>query len=183
MGKTFESIDQPLRSWIAKQHVFFVATAPSGDEGHINCSPKGLDTFRVLGPSEVAYLDFTGSGVETIAHLKQNGRIVIMFCAFDGPPKIVRLHGRGTAIEPSDARFASLAAHFPRSDEFSVRSIIHVAVERVSDSCGYAVPRLKFERDRDQLDLWSERKGPDGIVEYQRTRNAESIDGIPALTR
>ena len=181
MGKLFPSIDDPLRSWIAKQHLFFVATAPSGEDGHINCSPKGLDTFRVLGPNEVAYLDYTGSGVETIAHLRQNGRIVILFCAFEGPPKIVRLHGRGEAVEPGSGEFARLAPAFGGAEHFAVRSIIRIDVDRISDSCGYGVPRMRFEGDRNQLELWAEKKGPDSIRTYQATKNAESIDGIDGL--
>lgn len=103
MGKLYDTLDVPLQTFLSAQHLFFVSTAPSGDDGHVNCSPKGLDTFRILGPNTVAYLDFVGSGVETIAHLRQNGRIVLMFCAFEGPPRIVRLHGKGTVIEPQDS--------------------------------------------------------------------------------
>ncbi len=183
MGKLFPAIDDSLRNWIAKQHLFFVATAPSGDDGHVNCSPKGLDTFRVLGPNEAAYLDYTGSGIETIAHLRQNGRIVILFCAFEGPPKIVRLHGRGSVAEAGSAEFARLAPHFDGADNFAVRSIIRIEVDRISDSCGFGVPRFRFEGDRNQLELWAEKKGPDGIRTYHAAKNAESIDGIEGLRR
>jgi hypothetical protein len=179
MGQLFAEIDATLRQFVERQHVFFVATAPSGDNGHVNCSPKGLDTLRVIGPTTIAYLDYVGSGAETIAHLRENGRIVVMFCAFAGPPKIVRLHGRGEVVEPGDTDFAPLLALF--QPNIGVRSIIRVAIERIADSCGYGVPRLRFESERTQLPAWAERKGEDGLREYQLTRNAESIDGLPAL--
>lgn len=181
MGRTYEEIDDRLARFLGRQHVFFVATAPSGHDGHVNLSPKGLDgTFAVLDPKTVAYLDLTGSGVETIAHLRENGRIVVMFCAFDGPPRIVRLHGRGEAVPAVDARFSDLAGRFPARP--GIRSVIVVSVERISDSCGYGVPLMRFESERDQLDRWAERKGPDGIARYQATKNAESIDGLPGLS-
>ncbi|HUR24304.1 MAG TPA: pyridoxamine 5'-phosphate oxidase family protein [Acidimicrobiales bacterium] len=178
MGRTYDEVDERLSDFLGRQHVFFVATAPSGSGGHVNLSPKGLHgTFSVLDPDTVAYLDLTGSGVETIAHLRDNGRIVIMFCAFDGPPRIVRLHGRGEAVLADDPRFGDLAANFPTRP--GIRSVILVRVERISDSCGYGVPLMRFEAERDQLDRWAERKGPQGIVEYHATRNSESIDGLP----
>lgn len=180
MGKLFPTIDDRLRAFIEAQQLFFVATAPSGDEGHVNCSPKGLDTFRILGPTTVAYLDFTGSGVETIAHVRQNGRIVIMFCAFAGPPKIVRLHGRAAVVEPNDAEFAALAAHFGEIP-YGTRSIIRIDVTRISDSCGYGVPLMTFERQREQLPAWASRKSEEEMREYQRKKNGESIDGITGL--
>jgi hypothetical protein len=179
MGKVYEIIDARLQDFIAKQQVFFVATAPLAERGHINLSPKGLDSFRVLGPRRVAYLDLTGSGVETIAHLRENGRIVLMFCAFDGPPNIARLHGRGEAIEPGDPRFESLAAKFPSAP--GVRSVIQVRVERASDSCGYGVPLFEYRRERSALGAWAEKKGPDGVRRYQEEKNAASIDGLPGL--
>lgn len=180
MGRTYEAIDERLSRFLNRQHVFFVGTAPSGSEGHVNVSPKGLDgTFAVLDPNTVAYLDLTGSGVETIAHLRDNGRIVIMFCAFEGPPRIVRLHGRGEVVLPADPRFEELAARF--SAHAGVRAVIVVGVELVADSCGYAVPRMKFVSERDQLDRWAERKGEDGIARYQATKNVRSIDGLPGL--
>ena len=181
MGKLFDEIDDRLREFIAAQRLFFVATAPSGDGGHVNCSPKGLDTFRVLGPRSVAYLDFAGSGVETIAHLRENGRIVVMFCAFDGPPRIVRLHGRGSSVEPGDAEFAALRAQFPAAA--GVRAVIRVEVARIGDSCGYGVPRYAYVEERDQLAAWAERKGEAAIEDYKREKNAASIDGIPGLRR
>ena len=181
MGKLYDVLDDRLRSFIAAQHVFFVATAPSGDDGHINCSPKGLDTLRVLGPATIAYLDYTGIGAETIAHVRENGRIVVMLCAFEGPPNIVRLHGRGTVVEPQDDEFASLFEHFRGAETLGIRSIIRIELDRISDSCGYAVPRLEFVKEREQLSLWAERKGEDGLENYRRTKNAQSIDGLDAL--
>ena len=180
MGAIFTDIDAALREWVERQHLFFVASAPSGDDGHVNCSPKGLDTLRILGPRSIAYLDFVGSGAETIAHLRQNGRIVIMLCAFEGPPRIVRFHGRGRALEPGDGEFAGLLSRFA-PPELGVRSIVRVEVDRIADSCGYGVPRMRFEGDRTQLPAWAERKGDEALIEYQRTKNAASIDGLPAL--
>ena len=179
MGKVHEQIDEKLAEWIRKQHMFFVATAPRSDEGLINCSPKGLDTFRILDGQTVAYLDLTGSGVETIAHLQENGRIVIMFCAFDGAPNIVRLHGKGEALEPTHPDFATLLALFPEIP--GTRSIIRVQVARVSDSCGYAVPRYSFKEDRDALINYAENKGPEGMVAYRAKHNRQSLDGLPGL--
>lgn len=181
MGKLYASIDEKLGRFIASQHVFFVATAPSGPTGHVNCSPKGLSSFAVLGPRSVAYIDFVGSGVETIAHVRENGRIVIMFCAFEGPPKIVRLHGRGTVVEPSDSAFATLLERLPPVPALGMRAIVRVDVTRISDSCGYGVPLFKYEGDRDHLPAWAERKGAEGLLEYKRNRNSTSIDGLRAL--
>ena len=162
--------------------MFFVATAPRADDGHLNLSPKGLSgTFAVLDPRTVAYLDLTGSGVETIAHLRENGRIVVMFCAFEGPPRIVRLHGRGEAVLPGDEGFDDLVARFPTRP--GIRSVIRVDVQRVADSCGFGVPVLRFERERSQLDEWADRKGAEGIARYQADKNAQSIDGLPGLAR
>ena len=166
---------------MATQHVFFVATAPNGPGGHVNCSPKGLAAFRVLDPHTVGYVDFVGSGVETIAHVRQNGRIVVMFCAFEGPPKILRLHGHGEAIEPADAAFGPLFARFAPTTTLGVRSIVRIHVERIADSCGYGVPLYRYEGEREQLPAWSERKGANGVEAYKQERNAASIDGIPAL--
>ena len=181
MGKVMDGIDDRLADFLRAQHVFFVATAPLDRDGHVNCSPKGLDTLAVLGPHAVAYLDLTGSGVETIAHLRENGRITLTFCAFEGPPKIVRLHGRGTVVEPGDARFADLRARFPAQHD-GVRSVIAIDVERVSDSCGYGVPRYEFTGERTQLPEWTRRKGPEGLVAYRADKNRASIDGLPGVT-
>lgn len=176
MGKTYDTISPTLREWISSQHVFFVATAPLSVDGHINCSPKGLDTFRILSECAVAYLDLTGSGIETVAHLQENGRIVIMFCAFDGAPKIVRLHGRGEVIYPEDARYVPLSAEFPA--QIRARAIIRVHIGRISDSCGFGVPRMDFVEARDDLAQWTARKGV-GLDEYRREKNQRSIDGLP----
>jgi hypothetical protein len=180
MGKVLQGIDARLGDFLAAQPVFFVATTPAGPDGHPNVSPKGLaGSFTVLGPRAVAYLDLTGSGAETIAHLRDDGRICLMWCAFTGPPRIVRLHGRGEAVLPADARFADLAARFPARP--GVRSVITVSVERVSDSCGFAVPRMRYVEDRDQLVRWAENRGDAGLDSYRRRHNARSIDGLPAL--
>jgi hypothetical protein len=179
MGKTYAEIDDRLRSFISRQHMFFVASAPTGPDGHVNCSPKGLDTFRILAPTRVAYLDFVGSGVETIAHLRQNGRVVLMFCAFEGPPNIVRLHGRGAVVEPRDPEFDSLLTSFDTRP--GIRAIVRVDLTRISDSCGYGVPLLRFEADRPQMGEWAERKGESGLEKYQRENNAASLDDLPGL--
>ena len=181
MGKQHDAIDECLRQFIDAQHVFFVATAPSGPLGHVNVSPKGLDSFRVLDPHTVAYLDFIGSGIETIAHVRDSGRICLMFCAFDGPPNILRLHGRGDVIEPADRRFAELKHAFPASPSLNVRAIVVVRVTRISDSCGYGVPLMTYVGDRSQMEAWVERKGPQGLEEYQRRKNSTSLDGLPGL--
>jgi hypothetical protein len=179
VGKLYDDVDEKLRTFIETQHVFFVATAPSGAEGHVNVSPKGLDSFRVLDENTVAYIDYVGSGAETIAHIRENGRITIMLCAFEGPPKIVRLHGRGEVLEPQDEGFAELRGSFP--SEPDARSIIRIDVERISDSCGYGVPVLTYEADRTVLRQWAEKKGDEGLEAYQLEKNAASIDGLPAL--
>jgi hypothetical protein len=178
VGKAYEALDDALIEWIGQQHVFFVASAPN-DGGHVNLSPKGHDSLRVLGPTEVAYLDLTGSGAETIAHLRENGRITIMFCAFSGPPQIVRLFGQGTAHPVGSERFASLAPHFELLP--GARSIITVAVDRVQTSCGYSIPFMDYREERPTLQQWATRKGDDGLVAYWAEKNARSIDGLPAL--
>lgn len=178
MGQTFSEISPDTAAWIDRQHLFFVASSPMAADGHINLSPKGGDSFRVLGPNDVAYLDLTGSGVETIAHLRENGRIVVMFCAFEGSPRIVRLHGRGTVVQRGEPDFNGLASAFP--DHPGARAVIRIAVARVSDSCGYAVPLMDYREERTVLDKWSERKGVEGMEEYRRQINTASIDGLPA---
>ena len=180
MGKTYDGIDDKLRAWIDKQAVFFVGTAPLRDDGHVNVSPKGMaGTFAVLGPLRVGYLDYFGSGAETVAHLCENGRIVIMFCAFTGPPKIVRLHGRGRVVLPTDAEFAGLRAQFAKDRTHAQRSIIVVELDRVADSCGYSVPHMDFVADRDILDLHQTKKSTEYYDEYWDVKNAASIDGLP----
>jgi hypothetical protein len=179
MGKTRGELDEAATRFIQEQHVFFVASAPLDANGHVNLSPKGLDTFRILGSTTVAYLDFNGSGVETIAHLKENGRIVLMFCAFQGAPNILRLHGQGRAVEPHDGEFAALAAQFPAYE--SVRSIIVVDILRVNDSCGYGVPFFKYEGEREQLLAWGRKKGAEGLRAYRQEKNRRSLDGLPGV--
>ncbi|HTF34705.1 MAG TPA: pyridoxamine 5'-phosphate oxidase family protein [Myxococcota bacterium] len=179
MGKTYPEIDQRIAEFLRKQHVFFVATAPLSAEGRVNLSPKGLQSFAVLDPRTVAYLDLTGSGIETVAHLRENDRITLMFCAFEGPPKILRLQGRGEAIERGHSEWDALAARFP--SHLGARAVIRVRVERIADSCGYAVPLMRYEGDRDQLTLWAERKGSEGLSAYRAAFNGTSIDGLPGL--
>ncbi|MDX1522215.1 MAG: pyridoxamine 5'-phosphate oxidase family protein [Anaerolineae bacterium] len=179
MGKIYEAIDQSLADWVKQQHMFFVATAPLDGEGLINCSPKGLASFAILDPHTVAYLDLTGSGVETIAHLKENGRIVVMFCAFDGPAQIVRFHGTGEAIEPDHPEFEHLRANFP--DMPGVRSVIRIRVTRISDSCGYGVPRYRYEGERQSLTKYATNLGEDGVKAYQAEKNRLSLDGLPGV--
>lgn len=177
--KLHESISGRLRTFIEAQHVFFVATAPLSADGHVNLSPKGLDTLRVIDERTVAYLDLTGSGAETAAHLRENGRITLMFCAFEGPPNIVRLHGRGRYLIPGVAEFDGLARRFPPRP--GARGVVVVDVGRVSDSCGYAVPLMAYESDRDVLDSWTNNRGPEELARYRAEKNATSIDGLPAL--
>lgn len=180
MGKVYPEIDAGLAEWIQRQHLFFVATAPLDTDGLVNCSPKGLDTFAVLGPTTVAYLDLVGSGVETIAHLRENGRIVIMFCAFEGAPKIVRLHGAGRVVEPDSVEFESLRSRFP--DYPGTRSVIVVEVTRISDSCGFGVPEYQYVGERGALVRFAEQKGPEGLNAYQAKYNRRSVEGLPGVT-
>ena len=183
MGKVYEGIDGRLREFVLAQPMFFVATAPSGAGGHINVSPKGgTGCLTVLDEHRVAYLDYTGSGAETIAHLRENGRITLMLCAFSGAPKIVRLYGHGRVVAPGGADFPRLLARFPAQPARGLRSVIEVAVERISDSCGYQVPLMDHIGDRDLLVQWAERKSDEELASYRRTRNARSIDGLPAFS-
>jgi hypothetical protein len=182
MAHVYLQIDERLQAWMVEQPVFFVATAPDDPEGLVNCSPKGnRREFAVIGDHTVAYLDQTGSGVETVAHLRDNGRIVVMFCAFSGPPRIVRLHGHGHAVFPGDEGFAALAEAFPGAEGIGVRSIVVVDVARVADSCGYGVPLMTFDEHRPTMSKWAARKGPEGIQEYWADKNRVSIDGLAGL--
>jgi hypothetical protein len=191
VGTLYAELDERLRKFIARQPVFFVATAPcltdEGDGGHVNVSPKGyVDTFAVLGPRTVAYLDLTGSGAETIAHLRQNGQITIMFCSFSREAKVLRLYGRGQVVLPSSARWGELARHFPRTADpaaelASERAIIVVDLQRIADSCGYAVPEMSLTTERDVLDRWTSKKTAAELAAYRADKNAVSIDGLPAL--
>ena len=189
MGKVFPAIDEHLRAWIARQALFFVGTAPLDAEGHVNVSPKGpIGSLQVVDDHTIAYLDVVGSGAETIAHLRENGRIVVMLCAFEGPPRILRLHGRGEVVAAGDPRFAELLERFDFAEpaaEQARRSIIVVAVDRIADSCGYGVPLMSFEREREHADKWAAKRlrvgGPEALVDYQRKKNATSLDGLPAV--
>jgi Pyridoxamine 5'-phosphate oxidase len=189
MGKIFDRIDEHQRSWIAEQSLFFVGSAPLDGDGHVNVSPKGpIGTLRVLDDHTVAYLDMVGSGAETIAHLRENGRIVVMLCAFQGPPRILRLHGRGEVVPVDDPRFAELfeRAGFenPHPVEEARRAIVLVDVDRIADSCGYGVPLMSYESEREHMQAWAEKKmriGPEAIEDYKAEKNTVSIDGLPAL--
>ena len=191
MGKVYEEIDARWREWIAGQRMFFVGTAPLAADGHVNLSPKGpIGSLRVLDEHTVAYLDVVGSGAETIAHLRENGRIVIMICAFEGPPKILRLYGRGEVVEPGDRRFDELLERCAFDDPAvpeARRSVVLVEVTRIADSCGYGVPLMSYEGEREHLEKWTSKKvrvgGAEALREYERKKNSESIDGLPALVR
>ncbi len=180
MGKEYAEIDDRIRNWIERQQVFFVATAPLAGDGLVNCSPKGLDSLRVLGPRRMAYADTGGSGIETVAHLKENGRIVIMLCAFDGPPKIFRFYGRGRSIEPAQADFDELLPLFPGMP--TIRNFIVIDIERIRDACGYGVPLYEFQQERDSLENWARQKSPEELAAYRAENNSTSLDGLPGLT-
>jgi hypothetical protein len=178
VGKIFDDIDESLARWIGEQPMFFVATAPLARDGHVNLSPRGHDSFSVLGPRRVGWVDYTGSGIETIAHLRENGRICVMFCSFDARPRIVRLHGRGTVGQLGDPAYGEVVALHPPHP--STRAVITVDVQRISDSCGYGVPRMDFVEERDLLRLGAEKRGSEGLAEYRAEHNT-SLDGLPGL--
>lgn len=181
MGKLYDELTPLLTEFIEAQKMFFVGSAPLSAEGHVNVSPKGMDSFRVLSPTSVAYLDVTGSGVETISHLKENGRMVIMFCAFDGRPMIVRLYGQGEVLERDHADFGSLIDLFPALP--AIRAIIRLSLTRISDSCGWGVPVYEQTGTRDQLARYAKQLGPDGLRTAQLEANMTSIDGLPGLSK
>jgi pyridoxamine 5'-phosphate oxidase-like protein len=189
MASIYAEIDERLAGWMAAQAMFFVASAPLGADGHINLSPKGpIETLRVLDPHTVAYLDLVGSGAETIAHIRENGRIAIMLCAFDGPPRILRLHGEGEVIVPGEQRFEELmerAAFEQPNVPASRRAVVLVRVSRIADSCGYGVPLMSYEGRRPHMDAWAEKKvrvgGSEALQAYKLEKNSTSIDGLPAL--
>jgi hypothetical protein len=216
MATVYSELDERLTEFILKQPMFFVATAPCLDEsglgGHVNVSPKGYrDTFAVIDSVTVAYLDLTGSGAETIAHLRQNGRITVMFCSFDRQPKILRIYGTGRVIRPEDPCWPEYASNFPGAasaaaqadpargtqetdddpvldlehgiDRGNHRAIIVVTADRISDSCGYAVPRMELAEERDLLTRWADRRTADDLVAYRIKHNSYSIDGLPALSQ
>jgi hypothetical protein len=189
MGREYDAIDEHWRDWIGRQPMFFVGTAPLTGEGHVNVSPKGPGgAIRVLDERTVAYLDVIGSGAETIAHLRENGRIVVMWCAFEGPPKILRLHGRGEVVTPGAPRFDELFARCG-FDELGPpqarRAVIVVHVDRIADSCGYGVPLMSYDGERPHHDAWAQKKlrtgGEDALLDYQREKNSASLDGLPAV--
>lgn len=188
MGRVYDALDDALCRWIGQQYLFFVATAPDDPHGHINLSPKcAMDSFRVLCPTTVAYVDMLGSGIETVAHLRQNGRIVLMFCAFQGPPKIARLHGRGRVVPADDPKFEGLIAASPLNDDVRAipRGIVVVEVDRIVDSCGFVVPLMDHVGDWRHLFQWAEtqqaKRGDGWERDYIRAKNATSIDGLPGL--
>lgn len=177
MAKVFDNITKELQEFITAQHLFFVASAPLNPDGHVNMSPKGLDCFRILSPHQVAYLDLTGSGNETSAHLQENGRITLMFCAFIEPPCILRLYGKGQTILPSSPDWDSLCPLFPEIP--GKRQIILANVERVQTSCGFGVPLYEYRGQRQTLVDWAHKKGEQGVKDYQQQKNFVSIDGLP----
>ncbi|MCB9732223.1 MAG: pyridoxamine 5'-phosphate oxidase family protein [Deltaproteobacteria bacterium] len=176
MAQFFDALSDDHRAFIAEQHLFFVATACA--DGRVNLSPKGMDTLRVLDDRTVAYLDLTGSGNETAAHLAADGRITMMLTSFGKKPLILRLYGRGDVVRPGDAAWEALAGHFTLLT--GTRQIIRVAIDSVQTSCGYAVPRYELVAERQTLVDWADRKGPDGLIAYRRDKNRRSIDGKPA---
>jgi hypothetical protein len=189
VGKVFDAIDERQQRWISEQAMFFVGTAPLSADGHVNISPKGpIETLAVLDPHTVAYLDLVGSGAETVAHLRENGRIVVMFCAFAGPPRILRLHGQGSVVLAGDPEFDALYARcgFPAPEVPEARrGVVRVEVQRIADSCGYGVPLMSYEGERRHAGAWAAKKlragGPEALLDYQREKNAVSIDGLPAV--
>lgn len=176
MAQFYDSISAELESFIKAQPLFFVATAPLRADGHVNLSPKGLDSFRILAPTRVGYLDLTGSGNETSAHLRENGRITFMFCAFEGTPRILRLYGLGRALLAGTPQYQELAPQFPSLD--GARQIIVADIDGVQTSCGAAVPRMRLLDQREDLLQWARAKGEQGLDVYRRSRNVRSLDGL-----
>ena len=179
MGKVYDGISPELAAWIAEQPMWFVATAPLARDGHVNVSPRGHDSFSVLGAHKVGWVDYTGSGIETIAHLRENGRVCLMFCSYDKRPRIVRLHGTGRVCLPETPEFDEVVALHPPHP--STRAVVIVDVERVSDSCGYGVPVMELVGERDLLRLGAQKRGAEGLERYRAEKNAVSIDGLPGL--
>jgi len=177
MGKFFTEIQDHHTEFIEKQKMFFVATAPLKSSGHVNLSPKGMDSFRIFSQNRVAYMDIVGSGNETSAHILENGRITFMFCAFDGPPLILRLYGQGFAVLPGDEKWPELSSHFTLL--MSTRQIIVADIDMVQTSCGFGVPYYSYEGERDQAYKWAANKGLDGLENYKAEKNMVSLDGLP----
>jgi hypothetical protein len=189
LGKVYDEIDEQLTGWIGRQPLFFVASAPLSPAGHVNVSPKGpIGTLRVLDGRTIAYLDLIGSGAETVAHVRENGRIVVMLCAFEGPPRIVRLHGRAEVVDQDDPRFDGLTARCafaePEVPE-TRRAVIVVDVTRIADSCGYGVPLMEMRGTRPHMKAWAEKKmrtgGVEALAAYRAEKNSRSLDGLPAF--
>lgn len=178
MGNFFASITPQHETFIEAQRMFFVGSAPLGAEGHVNLSPKGLDSFRVLSSTQVAYMDIVGSGNETSAHLLENGRITFMFCAFDGPPNILRLYGKGRTVLPGDEEWKALSSNFILLP--STRQIIVADISKVQTSCGFGVPYYDYKGERDQAHKWAAKKGAAGLEEYKKEKNLVSMDGLPS---
>jgi hypothetical protein len=181
VGRTYDGIDDDLAAWLQRQPLWFVGTAPLAGDGHLNVSPRGHDTFSVLDARRVAWVDYTGSGIETIAHIRENGRICLMFCSFDSRPCIVRLHGRATVAMPGEPAYDDVVSRHPPHP--STRAVVIVDVERVSDSCGFGVPVMELVGERDLLRRGAEKRGPEGLADYRATKNAVSIDGLPGLPK
>lgn len=177
MGKLFEALLPEHEDFIRKQRLFFVGSAPLSEEGHVNLSPKGHDVLRIMSPTEIAYLDLTGSGNETSAHLTENGRITLMFCAFEGPPLILRGYGTGRVILPGTSEWGHLIPQFELLP--GARQIIHITLHKVQTSCGYAVPNFTYMSERETLKRWAVQKGEEGLEQYQRDKNSVSLDGLP----
>lgn len=177
MGKFFDTINDSHRAFILKQKLFFTASAPLTANGHVNLSPKGIDSFRVLSENRVAYMDIVGSGNETSAHILENGRLTIMFCAFEGPPNILRLYGNGYTVLPGDREWQDLASHF--SIQLATRQIIVSDVHQVQTSCGFSVPYYEYKGERDHAQKWAENKGAEGLQSYKEEKNRISMDGLP----
>ena len=179
MGKVFDGIDEQLADWITAQPMWFVATAPLASTGHVNLSPRGNGGLSLLGTHRLAWVDYTGSSAETLAHVRENGRVTVMWCSYDRRPRIVRVHGRGSVALPGTAVFDEVVALHPAHP--STRAVVVVDVDRVSDSCGYGVPVMELVGERDLLRPGAEKRGPDGLAAYRREKNAVSLDGLPAL--
>lgn len=174
--KRHEQLDDRLITWISQQNLFFVASAPLASSGHVNLSPRGYDSFRVLDNHTVAWLDLTGSGNETSAHIQENGRLTVMFCAFEGEPLILRLYGQGEVILPHTESWQQLLPRFTPLP--GARQIIRLRLERIQTSCGFGVPLMQTVEDRPRLMDWATKKGPQGLHSYREKNNQTSIDGL-----
>lgn len=179
MAKVHPCIDKDLKSWIEKQPMYFLASAPLEADSHVNLSPRGLDSLRVTGENEIVILDLVGSGNETAAHLQQNGRLTVMFCAFEDKPRILRLFGKGRVIRPGDETWSSHRQRFAEEVP-GIRQIFQLAITRVQTSCGFGVPLMQLQSQRDLLPRWALKRTEDELKEYQQKKNALSIDGLPA---